>query len=272
MGLLNRYFDRFLGLAIGIGYIGTGVGQIIGPPLFVYLVGEYGLKGTLLIWGGIQLNLCVCAFLMRPTSFYTKWNKHQAEKGDEKNNKAGNLEGKKLEDESKKTKLFDKKLFRNGQFILFDISLAFTFMAYIPMAALIIPAHGDQVGLSPTFVALLSTVMGVTTTIGRPLLGFAVDLKIAPTALFLAVLCFVSGILVCVIPHVGSGMALLSTFSGVVGFTTSAMMTVPANLLGELVEPHQYTVACGWMGIFMGLPNLYSYSLYGKCKTTYILY
>ena len=73
MGLLNRYFDKHLGFALGVAHIGSGVGQMVGPPLFVYLVDKCGLRGTLLIWAGIQLNLIVCALLTRPTSFYTKW-------------------------------------------------------------------------------------------------------------------------------------------------------------------------------------------------------
>ena len=42
------------------------------PPLMVYTLDTYGLEGTLLIMGGITLNLCVCGMLFRPAKFYMR--------------------------------------------------------------------------------------------------------------------------------------------------------------------------------------------------------
>ena len=51
---------------------GSGVGSIIMPPLMIYAIDNYGLEGTLLIMGGISLNICVSAMLFRPAKFYMR--------------------------------------------------------------------------------------------------------------------------------------------------------------------------------------------------------
>ena len=278
MGLLRRYFKRHLGLAMGVAFMGSGVGQMFGPLLFVYLVGEYGLKGTLLIWGGIQSHHLVCALLMRPTHFYTKWRASRKESNVTKDNLGNNeklLNGDPRcqdtgftrvdDDKSQVThpSFLDTKLFRNIPFLLFNLSLSFLYVASVPIVALIIPAHGHQMGLSLTQVALLSTLMGIGSIIGRPLLGFVIDRNLLPASVFFAMLCGVLGVLLGVIPHVGDRMVLLGLCSWVVGFIRSSTLTVPPALLSDLVHPDQYTMACGWTGLAMGLPNLFNNPLFG---------
>ena len=51
---------------------GSGVGSIIMPPLMIYAIDNYGLEGTLLIMGGISLNICISAMLFRPAKFYMR--------------------------------------------------------------------------------------------------------------------------------------------------------------------------------------------------------
>ena len=156
------------------------MGQIVGPPLFVYLVGEYGLKSTLLIWAGIQLHHFLCAIFMRPTHFYTKWTRseqREAVKQGQQND--SNLEinitechqpGSQYIRESKldmatiekkqldksamfssneyRAKIFDKELLKNFQFILFNVAVFCLWMANMPIRGFIVLAHGGQIGLN----------------------------------------------------------------------------------------------------------------------------
>ena len=66
-----QYFEKRRALANGIAVAGGGVGNFAAPPLIRYLLQEFGLDGTLLVLGGLMLNVCVCGLLLRPTSFYT---------------------------------------------------------------------------------------------------------------------------------------------------------------------------------------------------------
>ena len=159
--------------------------------------------------------------------------------------------------------MFDKELLKNDQFILFNIAVFFLWMAN-PIRGFIVVAHGDQVGLNSTQVALLSTLIGAGTCIGRPLLCAIVDLKLLPTPVYFSILSAITGIILIAAPHVGTGMVVMCILSAVIGFAISGTVPMAGVLLRELVEPHQYATAIGWMGVSTGLPNLCSYVLYGK--------
>ncbi|ESO83823.1 hypothetical protein LOTGIDRAFT_197032 [Lottia gigantea] len=61
-------FDRRRNLATGIAVTGVGLGTLTFPPLIAYLVDNYSWRGSLLIVGGMCLNLCACGALIRPIS------------------------------------------------------------------------------------------------------------------------------------------------------------------------------------------------------------
>ena len=72
MVVLNQYFEKRRGIANGIALSGSGFGSMAIPPLMLYALDTYGLEGTLLIMGGIALNICVCGMLFRPANFYLR--------------------------------------------------------------------------------------------------------------------------------------------------------------------------------------------------------
>lgn len=70
--LIGYFFRRRRSLANSISKCGVGVGSMVFPPMTTYFLQEYGLRGSLLLMGGICLNNLTAAALMRPTSFYKK--------------------------------------------------------------------------------------------------------------------------------------------------------------------------------------------------------
>ena len=72
MVAVGQHFEKKRGLANGISLAGSGIGSIAIPPAMVYALNTYGLEGTLLIMGGMALNLCVSGMLFRPPSFYMR--------------------------------------------------------------------------------------------------------------------------------------------------------------------------------------------------------
>ena len=72
MIVINQYFEKKRGIANGIALSGSGFGSMAIPPLILYAMDTYGLEGTLLIVGGIALNICVCGMLLRPAKFYLR--------------------------------------------------------------------------------------------------------------------------------------------------------------------------------------------------------
>ena len=64
--MIGHYFDKKRALATGIATCGSGVGTFVFAPLTVFLLKQFGWKGTMLILGGITLNGVVCAAAYRP--------------------------------------------------------------------------------------------------------------------------------------------------------------------------------------------------------------
>ncbi|XP_071106596.1 monocarboxylate transporter 9-like [Haliotis cracherodii] len=63
------YFEQKRALATGLAVCGSGIGTFIIAPLTEYLIDEYGWRGTVLILGGVLLNIIVCGALFRPLKF-----------------------------------------------------------------------------------------------------------------------------------------------------------------------------------------------------------
>ena len=284
IGLLREYFDRHLGLAIGLSHIGSGIGQLIAPRLFLFFIDQFGLKGTLLLWGGIQLHLAVCAMILRPTSFYSKKTSLSNIQQDEKqfkvsvitlsSNELPPLNEKQAETiptlpEALKT---SRLLFHNRKFTILNVAIFALSVAYFSTSAFLMPALASDIGLSTEQAGLLITAIGAGTVFGRPAVGWASDRNFISPAWLLASVCIVDGILLCLIPNVGSSMPSLATLSVLIGVTTSTMFTLPPTILRDIVSKEQYTLACGWTGISMGIPSLFANPLFGKYSfNTFIL-
>ncbi|XP_055954397.1 monocarboxylate transporter 12-like [Patella vulgata] len=68
--LLGKYFKTRRGLATSIANSGISSGAVIFPPLVRYLLDSFGLRGALLIVGGLQLNMLVFGLLLRPVESF----------------------------------------------------------------------------------------------------------------------------------------------------------------------------------------------------------
>ena len=66
MSLVNLYFDKRSGIAMGIASAGTGAGIVIFSPLTNYLFGQYGYEGTCYILSAIALTGVVAGAVIIP--------------------------------------------------------------------------------------------------------------------------------------------------------------------------------------------------------------
>lgn len=64
--MVNAYFHKRRGIAVGIVSSGAGFGVFVCAPLLQYLIKTYAWQGAVLIFSGIMAQFCVCAVLMRP--------------------------------------------------------------------------------------------------------------------------------------------------------------------------------------------------------------
>lgn len=69
--ILADYFENKRAIANGIAMSACSVGGLLFAPLCRFLLDEYDLQGTLLILGGILLNILVAGSLLRPIDFFS---------------------------------------------------------------------------------------------------------------------------------------------------------------------------------------------------------
>ena len=73
--LIRMYFDKWRTLANGLAVAGASVGQLVIPQMLTFLLYEYNLMWTLIVYSAVCLNGIVAGALLRPVSFYKKRSK-----------------------------------------------------------------------------------------------------------------------------------------------------------------------------------------------------
>ncbi|XP_037028665.1 uncharacterized protein LOC119068909 isoform X2 [Bradysia coprophila] len=69
---VNTYFKEKRRIATGITWTATGLGPIVFPILIAYLIPEFGVQGTVMIFGGIALNAVACSLVFQPVKWHVK--------------------------------------------------------------------------------------------------------------------------------------------------------------------------------------------------------
>nr|XP_057917696.1 monocarboxylate transporter 4 [Doryrhamphus excisus]XP_057917697.1 monocarboxylate transporter 4 [Doryrhamphus excisus] len=159
--MLNRYFSEKRPLANGLAAAGSPVALCCLSPLGQILQYQYGWRGGFLILGGILLNCCACAALMRPLLPPKKTREL----------KDGLLTG---TDEEKtphpKKKLLDFSVFRDRGFVIYTVAASIMVLGlFVPPVFVVNYAKG--LGYEDTTSALLLTILGFVDMFARPLSG-----------------------------------------------------------------------------------------------------
>ncbi|XP_078081659.1 monocarboxylate transporter 4-like [Mustelus asterias] len=169
--MLNRYFDKRRPLANGLSAAGSPVFLCCLSPLGQNLSKVYGWRGGFLILGGLLLNCCACAALMRPL----KASRKEQEKIDQ---------AKKMQDK-KKTKLLDFSVFKDRGFLIYTIAASImVFGLFVPPVFIV--NYAKDTGVPDADAAFLLTILGFVDIFARPLCGIVAGLKqVRPRCVYL---------------------------------------------------------------------------------------
>lgn len=228
-----HYFPpKSAGLAVGLAMSGGGCGSFLMPLLMEYLVIRYGWEGSLLILGGLSLNICVCGALLRPPP-----------------NK-----GKK-----KKKKKVNFKLLKNSNLTLFLLhQIPFTAavsVVYIHITAVI----ESLTGVPRTQSSLALTVIGITNFFGRIIHGAIGGLKSVNVMSQYLTSYAICGCVLLIFPHVPYYPALL-VIGGIYGFLIAPYAALSQLIIVEYAGIENlkfvygmFLFSCG-VGLMIGAP------------------
>ncbi|XP_074518772.1 monocarboxylate transporter 4 [Halichoeres trimaculatus] len=164
--MLNRYFNEKRPLANGLAAAGSPVALCCLSPLGQVLQYHYGWRGGFLILGGLLLNCCACAALMRPLV-------------PPKKSQDVELSDPTVVEEKKplpKKKLLDFSVFRDRGFLIYTVAASVMVLGlFVPPVFVVNYAKG--LGYEDTKSALLLTILGFVDMFARPTCGLIAGLK-----------------------------------------------------------------------------------------------
>ncbi|XP_004639516.1 monocarboxylate transporter 4 [Octodon degus] len=163
--MLNRYFSKRRPIANGLAAAGSPVFLCALSPLGQVLQDHYGWRGGFLILGGLLLNCCVCAVLMRPLVAP----------------KTGG--GPRPQQSSKR--LLDLSVFRDRGFVIYAVAASIMVLGlFVPPVFVV--SYAKDLGVPDTNAAFLLTILGFIDIFARPTAGFITGLKkVRPYSVYL---------------------------------------------------------------------------------------
>nr|XP_046272247.1 monocarboxylate transporter 4-like [Scatophagus argus]XP_046272249.1 monocarboxylate transporter 4-like [Scatophagus argus] len=173
--MLNRYFSEKRPLANGLSAAGSPVALCCLSPLGQVLQYQYGWRGGFLILGGILLNCCVCAALMKPLTAP----KNLKAKDPEQDNAEG------TERKKPKAKLLDFSVFKDCGFLIYTVAASIMVLGlFVPPVFVV--SYAKELGNEDTKSALLLSILGFIDIFARPTCGVIAGLKwVRPRCVYL---------------------------------------------------------------------------------------
>ncbi|XP_042248587.1 monocarboxylate transporter 4-like [Thunnus maccoyii] len=178
--MLNRYFSEKRPLANGLSAAGSPVALCCLSPLGQVLQYQYGWRGGFLILGGILLNCCVCAALMKPLvapkSLKAKVLEQDKEEG---------TEGSEKKTKKPKAKLLDFSVVKDCGFVIYTVAASIMVLGlFVPPVFVV--SYAKELGNEDTKSALLLTILGFIDIFARPTCGVIAGLKwVRPRCVYL---------------------------------------------------------------------------------------
>ncbi|XP_055754474.1 monocarboxylate transporter 4-like isoform X3 [Salvelinus fontinalis] len=178
--MLNRYFSEKRPLANGLAAAGSPVALCCLSPLGQLLQYQYGWRGGFLILGGLLLNCCACAALMRPLVAPPKTPQLELEDVEK--------EVKELEVEktpSKPKPLLDFSVFKDRGFLIYTVAASIMVLGlFVPPVFVV--SYAKELGNEDTKSALLLSILGFIDIFARPTCGIIAGLKwVRPRVVYL---------------------------------------------------------------------------------------
>jgi len=226
-GVLNNWFTKHRGKAIGITMAGTGLGAFLLPPIVEFLITNHGWRTA---YRGIGLGALLISLPIVFALFKEKPDSSTATDGEVMANKVETWG------------LTTRDAMRTKQFWILGAVL---FLTVIVVAGLL--SNFERImteqGFERSSIAQIAAVMGLTVIIGRLMVGALVDRFWAPGVAACFFFVATLGLLILVGTQVTMATALLVAV--MIGLAAGAELDLLAYLTGKYFGPAHYPAIFG---------------------------
>jgi len=245
-GVLNNWFTKHRGKAIGITMAGTGLGAFLLPPIVEFLIANHGWRTA---YRGIGLGALLISLPIVFALFKEKPDSSTATDGEVMANKVETWG------------LTTRDAMRTKQFWILGAVL---FLTVIVVAGLL--SNFERImteqGFERSSIAQIAAVMGLTVIIGRLMVGALVDRFWAPGVAACFFIVATLGLLILVGTQVTMATALLVAV--MIGLAAGAELDLLAYLTGKYFGPAHYPAIFGLIIAFFTVGAGIAPPLFGK--------
>ncbi|XP_075538631.1 monocarboxylate transporter 12-like [Dermacentor variabilis] len=249
MVAINTYFNKYRATGSGISYVGGTLVSFIFPSLLVHMHEQYGLRGTLLIVGGLTLNAVAGSLLVaKPDEALLKRSPRrppERENGDKLLNQAGRTEA----------RSGDELSFLRRPIYYVIVFTGVVFAYNLVMFSVTVVDHGMGRGLSKLQAALLLSCYGAGEFVGRISSGIISDKKLCHRRDIMAVGFLLASLSLLALIHADS-VVLLGAASVLFGLTGGCIMILFSVLMVEYFGLKKLPMAIGIHCLVNGLSAL----------------
>ncbi|XP_068167694.1 monocarboxylate transporter 13 [Antennarius striatus] len=226
--MVSGYFDRRLPIAYGILTTGEPFGSLLLSFLFQWLLEMYGWQGTLLIIGGLQLNVCVCGALMRPREMVQKMLQENAD--GQENNPTVLPQKRKIH--------FQFSMIKYPPFFLFILFAVFAGAGILIPPTFIVP-FARSLGADSYWPALILSVMSFADLVGRLFCGWISNLRLVRTLQLFPMVVTLQGIMLVLLPISRNYWATM-VFATFHGFLLGCLVTLQLIAIVDIVSQEEF--------------------------------
>lgn len=221
-GVLNNWFTKHRGKAIGITMAGTGLGAFLLPPIVEFLIANHGWRAA---YRGIGLGALLISLPIVFALFKEKPDSSTATDGEAMANKVETWG------------LTTRDAMRTRQFWILGAVLFLTVIVVAGLLSNFERIMSEQ-GFERSSIAQIAAVMGLTVIIGRLMVGALVDRFWAPGVAACFFLVATLGLLILVGTQVTMATAMLVAV--MIGLAAGAELDLLAYLTGKYFGPAHY--------------------------------
>lgn len=244
ISIVSHYFSKKRALANAIASAGECAFAFMFGPFFQWLISQYGWEGSLLIIGGIQLNICVCGVLMRPLASSCLPEASHCETETPPGNGASRRE---KEDKSPiMHKTFNWMLVRQTEFVLYAIFGILAAMSFFVPPLFLVPLS-YSLGIDESWTASLLSILAMVDFGGRLLCGWYANLHVTKTIHLLAMTITLISTSLMLLPLANNYLSL-AIFIGFYGFFFGTTVAIHITVLADVVGMSEFDSA---LGLFM---------------------
>ena len=226
-GVLNNWFSKHRGKAIGITMAGTGLGAFLLPPIVEFLIANHGWRTA---YRGIGLGALCVSLPIVLALFKEKPEANEVAQTQEASNQVTSWG------------LTTREAIRTKQFWILGAVLFLTVIVVAGWLSNFERIMTEQ-GFERSSIAQIAAVMGLTVILGRLMVGALVDRLWAPGVAACFFLVATLGLLILIMTQVTLASALVVAV--MVGLAAGAELDLLAYLTGKYFGPAHYPAVFG---------------------------